>query len=168
MSNDRIRYTISHELCHLLTHIPCDVEPWRDVENEANIFAGAFLMPKKECFNDFQNISYNKLSLLKTYWGVSKAAIIRRAKDIGCIGESTYTYLMIELGRRNERKSESGYVEIDEPKILSEVIRLLQTELDYTEEILAEEMSLNVDDFYRYFDDKRKIKVKIRALKRAV
>lgn len=165
--NDRLRFTVSHELAHLLAHIPCDVEPWRDVENEANVFAGAFLMPKKDCFNEFQNLSYNNLAPLKSYWGSSKSAIIRRAKDIGCITESSYTYLMIELGRRNERKLETGYVEIDEPKILNEIINLLQTELDYNEESLSEEIDLNIDDFMKYFGDKRKVKIKIRALKNA-
>ena len=168
MSNDRIRFTITHELAHLVLHIPCNVEPWRDVEEEANIFASEFLMPKKECFSELVGLTYNKLTLLKAFWGVSKAAIIRRAKTVGAISESTYSYLMIELGRRNERKNETGFVELDNPKILSEVKNLLKNELDYTDEILANAMSLQLEDYEKYFENRNLVKLKMIAFKHAI
>lgn len=168
MPNDRIRYTISHELGHLVQHIPCDVEPWRNVEDEANLFASEFLMPERDCYHDLQDISFNKLTMLKAFWGISKAAIIRRAKTLNIITEGGYIYLMKELGKRNERKNETGFVEIDEPNILKEVIFLLKSELNYTEDTLAENIHLQTGDYIRYFDNNKQVKVKIRALKPAI
>jgi Zn-dependent peptidase ImmA (M78 family)/DNA-binding XRE family transcriptional regulator len=168
MPNDRIRYTITHEVGHLVMHIPCDVEPWRDAEDEANLFASEFLMPKRDCVIDLKSLTFNKLTILKAYWGVSKAAIIRRAKTIGTIDEPTYKYMMVELGRRNERKIETGYVDIDESQILNEVINLLKTKREYNEQSIATSMNLNTDDFVRYFENQDQFKVKLRAIKRAI
>ncbi len=166
MPNDRIRFTIAHEFFHLISHIPCDIEPWRDVENEANTFASEFLMPARDCFRDLPGLSFNKLGILKAYWGVSKAAIIMRAKHLSAINESTYRYLLIELGRRNERKNETGFVEIDQPKLLPKIIDLLKSELQKTDSEIAETMNLTVIDYFKYFENGRAALV--RTMKRAV
>jgi len=165
MPNDRIRFTICHELGHLVAHIPCNVEPWRDAETEANDIGSAFLMPKAECIREIKLLSYPKLASLKAYWGVSKAAIIRRAKFLNIITESSYKYLMIELGRRNERKVESGYVEIDEPKTVNEIIDLLKTELNHTDVVIADNMALDLNDYAKYFEP-ISAKVKVRSIRR--
>jgi len=166
MPNDRLRFTICHEFGHLVTHIPCDVEPWRDVEQEANDFASEFLMPKKDCYRDLRALTYPKLTGLKAYWGVSKAAIIRRAMSLGTITQASYKYLMIELGRRGERKSESGYVEIDEPTTIQETIKLVKS-LNHTDEIIASNMIMEVDDYHKYFDP-QSAKVKVRSIRKAI
>jgi Zn-dependent peptidase ImmA (M78 family)/DNA-binding XRE family transcriptional regulator len=160
LPNDRIKYSIAHELFHLTAHIPCDIEPWRDFEKEANEGAAAFLMPEKDCINDLTKITYSNLSLLKAYWGVSKAVIIRRAKDLGKISESTYTYLMIELGRRNERKIENGFVEIDSPQIIKVSTDLIKKELNYSDEYLAASMNLHEQDYQTIFNTNPIIKLK--------
>ncbi|HMH22645.1 MAG TPA: XRE family transcriptional regulator [Puia sp.] len=167
MPNDRIRFTLCHELAHLVAHIPCDVEPWRDVEHEANDIASAILMPKTDCLRDLKLLSYNKLTGLKAYWGVSKAAIIRRAKTLGAINEATYKYLMIELGRRGERKAEAGFVELDDPKTVIEVIDLLKTKLNHTDDIIAENMALETIDFAKYFEP-TSTRIKVRSIRRAI
>lgn len=166
--NDRIAYTISHELGHLTMHIPCSVEPWRDVELEANKFAAEFLMPEKDCYRDLIGLSFNNLPALKAYWGTAKAMIIRRAKDLGIISESSYQYMMIELGRRNERKIETGFVELDDPLILKEIIRLLRSEANFSDDDICQSLYLNHDDFVRYFDGSKTVKVKVRALRSAI
>ena len=150
-------------------HIPCNVEPWRDFEYETNSFTSEFFMPKKDCYHDLRSVSYNRLGLLKTYWGISKAAIIRRAKDVDGISEATYRYLMIELGRKNERKNETGYVEIDEPKILSMVVDLLKKELGLSKADISKSLHLAVGDYCQIFDDNEgNIKPKLRFLKSAL
>jgi Zn-dependent peptidase ImmA (M78 family)/transcriptional regulator with XRE-family HTH domain len=165
MPNDRLRFTIAHELGHLLMHIPCDIEPWRDVEQEANQFASEFCMPARECYRDLQSLSYNDLGRIKSFWGVSKAAIIRRAKTLSSITEPTYKYLMIELGRRNERKKESVFVDIDAPLILKTVIDLLKGELHYTSETISQKLLLPLDQYLGLFDDSNSQTVKIKPLR---
>ena len=167
MPNDRIKYTLAHELGHLVIHIPCSIEPWRDFEDEANNFASEFLMPRHDCYRDLQGLTYNKLSIIKSYWGVSKAFIIRRAKTIGLITESTYKYLMIELGRRNERKNEIGHVDLDDPKIINEIINILKAEFQYDNKEIAENVKLSLDDYLMLFDSSKN-NIKIRSIKQSI
>ena len=165
MPADRIKYTIVHELIHLVSHIPCNLEPWRDYEGEADSGTSEFYMPAKEFTYDARNLSYAKLGELKSYWGVSKAAIIRRAKDLSLINANTYKYLMIELGRKGERKNEAGYVEIDSPKILATSIDLLKSERGYTNEHFANKVHLQVMDYCRFFDPQSRPQVTLRAIR---
>lgn len=165
-SSERIKYTIVHEVIHLVAHIPCNVEPWRDYEDESNKATAEFYMPAKDCYKDLQNLSYYKLGSLKSYWGVSKAVIIRRAKDLNCINKETYTYLNIELGRKGERVKETGFVEIDEPQIIRTAIGLLKDQLGYTDEELAEKTCLSISDYSRFFNTTiAPHQIKLRVLK---
>jgi Zn-dependent peptidase ImmA (M78 family)/DNA-binding XRE family transcriptional regulator len=170
LPNDRIKFTLGHELCHLLCHIPCDIEPWRDYEAEANQFPGELYMPTKQCKADLQRLTFNQLTGLKAYWGLSKAAIIYKARATGFINEQTYKYMIIELSRRGERKSESGFVEIDMPTTIQQVLSLLQNELEYSEQDIADKLCIPLSDYLRLFNPPvtEEPKVKIRQLKTAV
>lgn len=161
---DRIKLTLMHELIHLVAHLPCIVEPWRVPENEAYEGALEFYMPRSDCYRDLQNLSYKKLGVLKSYWGISKAAIVRHARNLECINQETYVYLNIELGRRGERKTETGYVEVDRPQILDTSIRLLKNELGLSIEELAEMASLSVSDYSRLFESNNSNVVRLRVL----
>ena len=49
----RLRMSIAHELCHLFFHEEADVEQdLKQLENEAKLFAGAFLLPEKALVDD--------------------------------------------------------------------------------------------------------------------
>lgn len=147
MPNDRIRYTVSHELGHMMMHLPCNIEPWRDLEDEANSFASEFLMPERDILKNLMSLTFQKLAFIKPYWGASKAAIIRRAKDLKCTNAATYKYMMIELGRKNERKHETGFVAIDASKILKEVTRLIKENLNYDDHDMAKIVNLHPNDY---------------------
>ncbi len=150
--NDRIKFTVVHELFHLVLHIPCNIQPWRDYEAEANLATGEFFMPANDCVGDLRGLSYNKLANLKSYWGISKASIIHRAKDLNLITAETFKYLMIELGRKGERKNELGYVDLDPPQITSTIINLLKNELNYTKIDLSNKMYLSANDYMGFFE----------------
>lgn len=152
MPTDRIRFSLAHELGHLLMHIPCIVEPWRDEENEANLLAGEFHMPTNESAADLRGLTFNKLLSLKLYWGLSKASIIYQARHRNFINESTFRYLMVELGRRKERKNETGVVQIDQPTLLRRIISLLKTDGGFSDEMLADRTCLTVKDYRRFFE----------------
>jgi len=162
MSNERKKFTVIHELSHLVTHIPCNIEPWRNYENEANSITSAFYLPEKYVSRDLLNLNYYKLGEIKTYWGVSKSMIIRRAKDLNIISPETYTYLNIELGRRGERLKEEGYVHLDKPQIIETIIDLLKNE-GFTLEKLAKETRLSINDYVRLFDKSNSV-VKLRVI----
>jgi Zn-dependent peptidase ImmA (M78 family) len=148
-----------------MMHIPCDVEPWRDEEVEANNMVGEFYMPIAESRADLQSIQFSKLISLKSYWGLSKASIIYQAKHRNYINESTYKYFMIELGRRKERKNETGYVHLDEPQLLKQIISIQKEHFGYTEQDLANKLHLNINDYRRFFESQPSNIAKIRVLK---
>lgn len=163
-SNDRKRYTLCHELFHLIAHIPYSPIPVdRDVEAEANEFASEFLMPYLECRYDLQDLRFSQLNTLKDYWQISKAAIIRRALDTGGISPEKYKYLQIELSRRGERKNETGFVSIDMPTIVEKVLAAYREELNYELQDILNLLSIKESDFYFYFKQSKDPEVNVRG-----
>lgn len=89
---DRKRWTLAHELGHLVMHsgpYPYDVEP------QANDFAAEFLMPKTVITPELQCLTLGKLRDLKLEWGVSMQALFERAFSLGqATAQDRKTFLM--------------------------------------------------------------------------
>ena len=107
MPGDRQRFTLAHELGHLVMH---DV-PTEEMEDEADKFASEFLMPEAQIQGQLHALSMRKLWELKSRWKVSMAALVKRAETLGCITASQTRYLWIQL-------SKSGY-RLEEPAELA-------------------------------------------------
>jgi Zn-dependent peptidase ImmA (M78 family)/transcriptional regulator with XRE-family HTH domain len=161
--NDRKRFTIAHELGHCIMHIPfsSDLDPYSDIEKEANLFAAEFLMPALEIKRDLVALKFRDLADLKNYWRVSKVALIKRAHTLGLINQSRYTTFMIEISRAGERRTESSDVELDDPRILKLILKALTEQLDYTTESLSEMLGMSIND-YNFFFQGYKAKTKLR------
>lgn len=166
-SNDRKRFTIAHELGHLLLHaignpaIPKH-RTEKIKEDEANIFASEFLMPKKGIQSSLYNLKLSHLAELKRYWLTSMASIIRRAKDLGFINKDQYTYLNIEFSRRGLKRDEGFDVYIDEPELFKKGYAMHKTDLAYSDFELASAFSLPLDILKKYCDsDRSKSKLKV-------
>ena len=146
--NDRKRFSLAHELGHLVMHLRSEnlEKSEEQKELEANEFAGEFLMPKSQCKVDLFKLKYKDLGMKKYYWKVSKAAIIYRAKELKCISEETARYLYVTLGRYGERKNESVQVPIDEPQIVKKMYSLHVSELKYSVEEMMDITGLMTDD----------------------
>lgn len=164
MPNDHKKFTIAHEIAHLIMHIPFAEDPefydaledLEAVEKQADEFAGAFLMPRKTAQYFFTGLTYSKLTELKLYWKVSKQAIIYRAKQIGAINESKFKSLFIELSRYGERKKESVEIAIDKPVLFEKVIAAHQKHLNYSIKVIAEDIiGISENDYYDWFDINR-------------
>lgn len=93
----RQRFTIAHELGHLVMDIADEL----DAEKMCHRFASAFLMPRESIINEFgnfrKNISLFELKPFKEEYKVSYAAIIYRLKDLNIISEYLYKRLSIEI-----------------------------------------------------------------------
>jgi Zn-dependent peptidase ImmA (M78 family)/transcriptional regulator with XRE-family HTH domain len=152
-SNDRKRFTLAHELGHLMMH-DFPIPNYRNIEkikeNEANRFASEFLMPAEYIKKSLLNLTLSKLGPLKNYWLTSMSSIIRRAKDLNCINEDKYTYLSIELSRDGKKKNEDGFVFIDEPSLFIEAYKLHKNELEYSDMDLSNAFSIPVDVIQRF------------------
>ena len=97
----RQRFTIAHELGHLILNINNDE---LDEERLCNRFASALLMPKEAIINEFGysrgNINFFELTAFKNEFKVSYTAIVYRLKDLNIISEYLYKKLSIFLSQR--------------------------------------------------------------------
>jgi Zn-dependent peptidase ImmA (M78 family)/transcriptional regulator with XRE-family HTH domain len=104
----RIRFSLAHECGHLVAHF--GVETGDDItEAQADRFASAFLMPRRTFTLDFPPVGrfeWAKLYEMKKTWGVSVAAILRRAKDLGLIDETLYFRGNVYLSKTGQKKKE--------------------------------------------------------------
>lgn len=147
MSNDRKRFTIAHELGHIVMHIPfIAISEERKIEDEANVFAGEFLMPYKDFRKDVsQYLTYSQLDILKSYWKTSKQAIIRKAYQDQIISPQKYQSLMVQMSINGERKIERVNIDFPDPKLLKKIIDVFYNELGYSRDELTQAISVNID-----------------------
>jgi len=146
---DRMRFTIAHELAHIILH---DV-PTPDSEREANLFASEFLMPEVEIFENLKNLSMLNLPLLKKNWQASMTSIIVRAHELNTISSYKYKNLLTQMAKYGYKKSEP-YPELikkENPRLMSQVIEYYRNELDYSEEEISKLSGLNIPELISEF-----------------
>ncbi|CDZ92311.1 XRE family transcriptional regulator [Rhodococcus ruber] len=121
-SGDRIRFTVSHEGGHLVLHTRSRPDSEQVRETEANLFAGAFLLPEAPMRSDLSpDLTLLGYSKLKAKWGVSIQALIRRSLTLGVIDQNRYKSLMIQLSSRGWRTNEPVEVGFEEPRLVPHV-----------------------------------------------
>ena len=107
---ERRRFTLAHELAHRL--INTDTLSDRYEEEAANIFAGAFLMPREHLLREVGKrrnaLGYKELIELKHVYRVSGAALLVRLWQLNVISKSklTYTYQTVARGWRTKEPEE--------------------------------------------------------------
>jgi Zn-dependent peptidase ImmA (M78 family)/transcriptional regulator with XRE-family HTH domain len=139
---DRQRFSVAHELGHAVMHeVPGD-----DQETEADRFAAEFLMPRADIVGQLRDLTLAKLARLKGEWGVSMAALLRRARDLGQISESAYRRLSIDLSTAGFRTREPVEVLVETPRLVASRIRAL-LDSGITPHDLAALASMTVNDF---------------------
>jgi Zn-dependent peptidase ImmA (M78 family) len=103
-SADRMRFTLSHELGHLVMHHD---QPTQTMEQEANEFASAFLMPARDIRPHFaRRIDLRLLAELKPVWRVSMASLLMRARSLGLLAYNQERYLWQQFSISKIRQSE--------------------------------------------------------------
>lgn len=104
LDNTRIRFTILHELAHLLILFPVHE---KTAEHLCHSFASSFLIPPailKQRLGDLRaKIHMHELVALKEEYGISVQALIRQARDTGIINDSYYQSFMIRINANHLR-----------------------------------------------------------------
>lgn len=148
---ERIRFSLAHEIGHLVMHR----QPSLNQEAEADSFASAFLMPRREIRSQLSPMSLPRAFQLKQDWKVSMAAIIRRAYTLGQISESRYRRLFTELSKEGFRKSEPYPLPPEESYTLKRLISTHITELGYNNSDLCGLLELSEGEWEsRYLPSK--------------
>lgn len=163
-SNDRIRWTLAHELGHSLMHenITFFVNENRNKEGEANEFASEFLLPESETKSALTNLKMSQLHSFKTYWLTSMGAIVQRAKQLGSITDEKYKLLRIEFSRNRWNKKEPIPVYIDAPTVFGKMYNLIANNLHYNLDNMVESMQIPADILSEIFARPKIIEMKIR------
>ncbi|HDR4460007.1 TPA: XRE family transcriptional regulator [Bacillus cereus] len=132
----RRNFDLAHELGHLLLHYKVefsslDNKAHREHEQEANLFAGAFLLPEAEFIEDFNSLSKNSAPDsyidLKRKWIVSIQALAYRAHSLGLLDYQKYRYFNIKLNRQGYKIREplDEEIKIMKPGKVKSILQLL-------------------------------------------
>jgi Zn-dependent peptidase ImmA (M78 family)/transcriptional regulator with XRE-family HTH domain len=142
---DRYRFSLAHELGHIIMHHT----PNPEQEIQANLFASDFLMPRRDIEPQLYNLSFKKFMDLKLHWGASMQALMYKSWEIGKISDRMYKYYNIELARRGFRAREpvALYNFNETPTVLREIIAEYFITLEYTVDDLAELCGMMADEF---------------------
>lgn len=122
----RARFDIAHELGHLILHrnmkkghISLGPEH-RLIEEQADRFAGAFLLPEKAFASDLYSATLDAFKIIKSKWAVSIAMQIVRAEQLGFISNEQAKRFWMNYSRRQWRKDEplDDTFTVEQPKLL--------------------------------------------------
>lgn len=111
----RRNFDLAHELGHLLLHFRVefanlDRKEHKHFENEANLFAGAFLLPEKEFIKDITEViaitNPDSYLELKRKWKVSLQVLGYRAYKLGIFEAKDHRNFYAALHRKNYLKVE--------------------------------------------------------------
>ncbi|BAU29719.1 Zn-dependent peptidase ImmA (M78 family) [Aneurinibacillus soli] len=130
----RRQFDTAHELGHMLLHNwntdfnDIYLEEHRLIEQQADSFAGAFLLPKDSFLKDLHYPNnLNFYIELKKKWKVSIQAMIVRAFHLDAINYNQYTYLMKKMNQKNMRKKEplDDVLNVPQPMLIRKAVEML-------------------------------------------
>ena len=149
----RKRFTLAHELGHIVMHSQLDGSS--DIEREADEFASALLLPLEESKTDLRGLTLEKLAALKPKWKVSMAALLYRAKEVGTITPSEYKSLWIQMSTRGYRRIEPVTIPAEQPGLWRELVDTYLSEFQYSRAELAELLLVDESELSHYVDTGR-------------
>ena len=145
---DRYRFTLAHELGHLVMH---DI-PHETMENEADLFASSLLMqeiPFKVNFFQVCNTrpTIAKLLQMKPYWKVAVSAMVMRLHQIGKINDAQKRSLFVMLSKNRMNKNEPQPFERERPRFLKVILDTALSGFSEKKEAVKRVLCSNESDF---------------------
>ena len=125
---DRLRLSVAHELGHLVMHKGLILRSRKEVEEEAFSFAAEFCLPAEAMEREMAGaITLSSLARLKLRWGISMAALIRRAHELKLLTTRQYHYLFQQLSFKGWRTEEPPQLNIavDKPRLVRNMAELV-------------------------------------------
>jgi Zn-dependent peptidase ImmA (M78 family)/DNA-binding XRE family transcriptional regulator len=156
---DRLRYSLAHELAHVIMH---EIQT-ENMEDEANRFAAEFLMPANEVRHSLEPVTLSRLAALKSYWKVSMAALLKRASDLGAISARQTRSLWVKMGQAGFRRREPVELDlpIEQPTLFAELMDTHRQELGYSMADLSTLLTVHAHEPILHEADKRSTPLRI-------
>lgn len=143
---DRMRFSLAHELAHLVMH----EMPTPNMEQEANAFAGAFQAPANDIKPYFarRRVDLPLLASLKPEWRMAMAALLYRAKQLHFVDDNQARYLWQKFNMHKIRLREPPELDFatEQPTLMPKLIKLHLEDLGYSVDELAELLTIYPDD----------------------
>jgi Zn-dependent peptidase ImmA (M78 family)/DNA-binding XRE family transcriptional regulator len=158
-SCSRSRFDAAHELGHLLLHRDVAQEDLEDkivrdrIEFEANLFAGAFLLPRGSMLQEFYSTRINHLKGMKSRWRASMQAIAHRAKDIGILDEYQYILFRKQISYHRWTKNEplDDVIPLEQPQWLLKCWHLFAERRGILADGVEDQLGFTLDLVVRLF-----------------
>lgn len=141
ISSDRWRWTLVHELAHLLIH----QVPTETMEDQADAFAAEFLLPEIELKPQFARIGkirLQDLANLKPYWKVSMQALLMRATGLENLKKSEAQYLWMQISKLNYRMNEPNPLPKEAVKTYPEIMKFFEEQMEYSKDDMASVLNI--------------------------
>jgi Zn-dependent peptidase ImmA (M78 family) len=150
---DRIRFTLAHELGHLVMH----QFPTPEMEDEANKFASAFLLPPQEIKEAFsgRKVTLELLASMKKEWRVSMQSLLVSAQTHKAVSDNQARYLWQQISMRGWRTREPASLDFphDPPSVLPTIIKAHVSDLGFDQEELLKMSRVLRKDFVGMYGD---------------
>jgi Zn-dependent peptidase ImmA (M78 family) len=150
-SADRLRFTLAHELGHLVMHR----FPSPTMEEEANAFASALLMPAADIRGAFlrRRIDLALLARLKPEWKVAMQALLMRAVSLNFVTKNQAHYLWKQISARRLRVREPPELEFEpeSPTVIGTMLRVHMEALGYSASELAMLLHIREHDLQSFY-----------------
>lgn len=148
---DRVRFTLAHELGHLVMHR----FPTPSMEQEANRFASNLLLPPQEMRQVFRGrkINLELLAALKKEWRVSMQSVLMSAHTLGFLTDNQSRYLWQQLSVKGWRTREPADLDFsqDNPTVLPAILRAHINDLGFSIADLVSISRLHEHDFMEMY-----------------
>lgn len=141
---DRQRFSLAHELGHLVLHS----FPTPEMEQQADQFAAAFLMPREDIASELKDMTLAKAAQLKPFWRVSMGSLIFRASTLGKIDSGSSSYLCRQMAVRGFRTREPASLDFpsEKPTLANALFTNLIEAMGYTNEDLERSLHLSFNE----------------------
>lgn len=153
---DRYRFTLAHELAHLVLHNHPETE--EQMEEQADEFSAELLMPAREIRSYLSQPSLGKLARVKAYWKVSIKALIVQCSRLKLITPSQYTGLNVNYSKAGYSRGEPFPIPMEKASRLSDAIKFHLQTLNYSLEEIAQLLMLNVSEFSALYTEQPRLR----------
>ena len=144
--SDRMRFTLAHELGHLVMH----KFPSANMEQEANAFATALLLPTNDIapYLIGRKIELSTLAALKPEWRVSMAGLLMAASRVGALDEGRSKYLWKIMSVKGYRLREPPELDFPReiPTVLKSIVDMHTSALGFSRADLAKMLHCRQSD----------------------
>lgn len=148
-SIERQRFTLAHELGHLVMDTPAGMPE----EKICDRFASALLVPEDELIREVGrrrlDFGFGELVEIKKIFGVSAAVLVMRMRDLGIIGEATVTRIFRGIGRSWRTQEPCPLAQSEPPKRFRRLCLRALAEDAISESKAAELLGMRVSDIER-------------------